>query len=207
MVGWLSFFHRGWSHQPAMNWDSIFVHASIAANAGAASYPNASTSAKRSMLVPATRLLMHFFTKSRPAVASASCGFHLKKHLVQSVSSESVFICMSKCLLRLLGVSEGSIHGKFSTRWFVHVLPWAHHHPLDHSTLPGMTLPEDVSCSRSLCLKLASQQCRWLASLLSTECKPVLDSRPRIANEARLKLISRCNVCQVKIQADAITEN
>lgn len=60
-------------------------------SAGAASYPNASTSAKRSMLVPATRLLMHFFTKSMPAVASAGSSFHLKsKSEEQNISSIQV---------------------------------------------------------------------------------------------------------------------
>lgn len=76
---------------------------------------------------------MHFFTKSMPAVASAGSSFHLKsKSEEQNISSiqvqdKSLFIiiiiCMSKCLFCLLGVSEGSIHGKFSARWFVHFLP------------------------------------------------------------------------------------
>lgn len=73
---------------------------------------------------------MHFFTKSTPAVASAGSSFHLKsKSEEQNISSiqvqdKSLFIiCMSKCLFCLLGVSEGSIHGKLSARWFVHVLP------------------------------------------------------------------------------------
>lgn len=44
--------------------------ASSVDNAGNASYPYASTSARRSTVVPATRPWTHFFTKSVPAVAS-----------------------------------------------------------------------------------------------------------------------------------------